>query len=103
MKGLNNSVAEAFSKTPLLELHLGEMRFAGNDGCNLIMGTIHTINFQNLKIGPVASTMMACPKMDYSNKYNSQLEAVRTYQLKDFHLVLYDESGSEVLKFKKVD
>ena len=103
MQGLEGEIAAAFSKQPVLELHLNEMRFAGNDGCNQIMGTIHTIDSNILKLGPGMSTMMACPNMDNNHKYTSLLESVKTYKLEGLILSLLDENSNEVLRYKKVD
>jgi len=103
MTDLTIPITEAFSKRPVLELHLNDMKFVGNDGCNQIMGTIHTVDANGLKLGPVASTMMACPKMENSDKYRALLESIRTYKMESLHLFLYNENNELVLEFKKVD
>lgn len=103
MQGLEGEITKSFEKQPVLELHLTEMRFAGNDGCNQIMGTIHAKNSQSIKLGPGMSTMMACPNMENNRMYTSLLESVKTYKLEGLMLSLIDENNKVVLKYKKVD
>ena len=41
-----------------------ENRFAGVGACNRLMGKYETTDKGALRIGPIASTMMACPGME---------------------------------------
>ena len=43
----------------------------------------------SIKIGPVASTMMACPDMDFETEFFRMLDAVHLYQLDESHLYLF--------------
>lgn len=64
-----------------LELRLGtEGRFAGQAPCNRIMGSWR-LDGEGLRLGPVASTMMACaaPVMAAERRYVEALEAVRGF------------------------
>jgi heat shock protein HslJ len=90
-------------KHPTLEIYVADKRVTGNDGCNNIFGDIETITTTELKFGALARTKMMCQNMEVTDKYGKLLAAVRTYTLKELNLYLYDESGKELLVFKKVD
>lgn len=92
-----------FQKHPLLEINLTENRVMGNDGCNNFTGEIKTVNSQQIGFDKLAGTRMACPNMELSSEILISLNQVQSYQLNNLQLVLYNSSGTELLRFKKVD
>ena len=52
-----------------------ENRFAGVGACNRLMGKYETTDKGALRIGPIASTMMACPGMEREHAFAQALEA----------------------------
>ncbi len=46
-----------------------ENRFAGVGACNRLMGKYETTDKGALRIGPIASTMMACPGMEQEDAF----------------------------------
>lgn len=90
-------------KRPQIEIHVSKMKFYGNDGCNNIFGSVETLGETELILGEIAGTMMICREMEISNRFLKVLNLVRTYEIKDLYLLLFDESGKELLRFKKID
>lgn len=108
LKAINGEIidTEVFSgrqKQPVLELHLNEMKFLGNDGCNNVFGDIESLDENNLTFGPIGGTKMACPNMELSSKYNSALGKTKSYKLDSLQLFLYNAEGNELLRYQKVD
>ena len=62
-----------------------ENRFAGVGACNRLMGKYETTDKGALRIGPIASTMMACPGMDEA------LEATTHYDMDGPMLLLLSD------------
>lgn len=88
---------------PSIEINLTEMRIMGTDGCNNFQGSIKTIEDEELKFGHIAATMKMCPDMEISGKFNTAINKVGKYRIEILKLYLYDEKGTELLRFKKVD
>lgn len=66
-------------------------RFAGVGACNRLMGKYEATEKGALKIGPVASTMMACPGMEQENAYTKMLEATTHYDMDGPMLLLLSD------------
>jgi len=62
------------------------------------MVTDKEITFERL-----ATTKMMCPDMKIEQAYLGQLRLCRTYTLKELKLTFYNETGDELMTFKKVD
>ena len=56
-------------------------RLAGVGACNRLMGTYKEGEKRALKIGPVASTMMACPGMELEREFAKALESTTHYDM----------------------
>ena len=56
-------------------------RFAGVGACNRLMGKYETTDKGALRIGPIASTMMACPGMEQEDAFTKALEATTHYDM----------------------
>lgn len=88
---------------PQLEIHLRDMKIIGNDGCNHFSGSISLLNESEITFGSVMGTRMFCQGIEFSKKFNSHINSVQSYVIKDLSLYLFDEQGSELLSFRKID
>ena len=68
-----------------------ENRFAGVGACNRLMGKYETTDKGALRIGPIASTMMACPGMDEEDAFTKMLESVTHYDMDGPMLLLLSD------------
>jgi copper homeostasis protein (lipoprotein) len=76
-------------------------QLSGFSGCNKFSGRI-IYDEDNMKIGPLMSTRMACPAMAIENQFHEQLNKVDYYAIKGESLMLFqsDPGGNkEVAKF----
>lgn len=86
---------------PTLDLQLKQGRVFGQAGCNRMNGKI-TMGNGTLTFGPLASTKMACPAMQFENKYLAALSGNSlNYELDG--LLLHLQGKEHRLTFKKVD
>lgn len=77
-------------------------RISGSDGCNSIMGT-YTVDGDKLTFSQVASTMMACAEGgEHAHDYKNALEKTTTFDIHSDQLVLHDEKGLAIARFKAV-
>jgi len=86
-----------------MEFHLAEKKVMGTDGCNNFTGPIKTVGEKALLLGPLASTRKLCIDMTLADPFNQALNKIRSYVIKDLHLILYDEDGTELMTLKKID
>jgi heat shock protein HslJ len=76
-------------------------KVSGTGGCNRFNGPI-SIEDDAIQIGPLASTKMVCEgKAEIESQYFAALEAARSFVLDNGMLVIKDEGGKVILKFKK--
>jgi heat shock protein HslJ len=70
---------------------------SGNSGCNTYSGG-YEVNGDQLKVGPLASTMMACDKpagvMEQEQQYLAALQKAATYEIAGDTLTIRDASGA---------
>ena len=90
-------------RSPYLELHIAQGRLLGHDGCNELSGTIEAVDETHLTFRSLSSTDMACPGTDVPDRFQATLSAVRSYTIGNGRLILLDDEGRELLRFKKVD
>lgn len=65
-------------------------RVSGKGACNTFFGPWEFTKENNgIKLGPVASTMMACPNMDMESEFFKLLEEITSYRMTDNKLYLY--------------
>lgn len=102
-KAISEQDNSAHFTGPRLEIHVGEMRYAGTDGCNQIFGGIIEITENILRFGIGAGTRMMCPEMEVPDEFNRTLPQVNSYEVRDLKLHLFDAAGNEVLQFQKTD
>lgn len=89
--------------TPRLEINLTKMQAFGTDGCNNFSGSITKLDQSTLTFGPLASTRKMCTDMNVADQFNQALMKTQTYKHEQLTLYLYDKTGIELLRFKKVD
>ncbi len=56
-------------------------RLTGVGACNRLTGIYKTDDKRTLKLGPIASTMMACPGMEREHAFTQALEATTHYDM----------------------
>lgn len=88
---------------PVLEINVTEMRLSGSDGCNRMTGAIAALDGEKLEFGNIAVTRMMCANMEIPDKFNNAISTVRKFKKEGLNLILFNESGTEVLRLKKVD
>ena len=74
---------------------------AGNGSCNRFTGSV-TINNDSLKMGPLASTRMACIDNNVSKQEDTYLKALGAatrYAYQDRYLLIYAEGFAKPLRF----
>ena len=72
----------------------------GNGGCNQFNGP-YSVNGQSLRIGPLASTSMACESgiSTQEQAYLQALQSTSSFELTGNQLILRDGGGREVARF----
>lgn len=79
---------------------IDENRVAGTDGCNRFTGA-YSVDGATLKLGPLASTMMACEDavMKQAMAFSQALAGTKTFGVANGRLSLMDESGATLATF----
>ena len=78
-------------------------KVAGNGSCNRFFGPAE-INGDAIKVGPLASTRMACPEavMNQETKYLEALQAAEHFEWKDPYLLIYCKGLEKPLQFTRM-
>lgn len=81
---------------------VGDVGIHGQSSCNFY-GAPMTITGNRLDLGPIHMTEMLCLSvegaMEQEARYLNVLQTVRTFQVQDDRLTLFDTSGNPVLTF----
>lgn len=88
---------------PAIEINVTEMRVMGSDGCNRLTGSITKLENGEIELGPVAQTKKLCIDTDIPDRFNPLLSQTKKYHRDGLYLIFSDETGKELLRFKKVD
>ncbi len=88
MNGQNIEEENAGPKDIYLMLRRSENRFYGSGGCNSINGMYAQAKTNHISFTNIASTKMACTKMELEYQFLKMLKEVNNYQLKGDTLVL---------------
>lgn len=100
LETINSENIEA-SKAPNLEFNLKEKRVSGFGGCNRISGPIK-ISDENIEIGNLVATKMACPNMETEDRFLKAITGKSfKFEIGDNQLRLFSEETE--LVFRKVD
>jgi heat shock protein HslJ len=98
--GPKDVVASENQRQPYIVLDSSNKRVTGSGGCNRLNGT-YTLEKQNVHFGPIASTMMACPRgMEVEGTFLRTLDKVHSWKLHGNELELQDENGAFLLRFE---
>lgn len=85
-----------------LTAEFADGRITGSGGCNRFMGG-YEAQGEQLTIGPLASTFMACepPIMDQESRYLTALQGAQRYEVNEQGLTVFyqTEQGAGVLRF----
>lgn len=75
-----------------------EKEVGGSSGCNSYGGP-YTLNGNQIEIGPLAATLMACdePQMSWEGNYLKAMQSAESYQISGNQLEI--TTGEGVLKF----
>lgn len=76
LERINNNIlkSEDFMKNlPQLELNLAQKKVFGHTGCNNLSGAME-VQGKQIRFGMLLTTKMACPTMDFENRYISNLQ-----------------------------
>ena len=78
-------------------------KIAGNGSCNRFFGSAE-ISGDTIKLGPLASTRMACPDpvMNQEMKYLAALQAAERFEWKDPNLLIYCKGFEKPLRFTRL-
>jgi heat shock protein HslJ len=78
-------------------------KVAGNGSCNRFFGPAE-INGDAIKLGPLASSRMACPEaaMNQETKYLEALQAAERFEWKDPYLLIYCKGLEKPLRFTRI-
>lgn len=78
-------------------------KVAGSGSCNRFFGTAE-IDAPAIKLGPLASTRMACPDavMNQETRYLAALQSAKHFEWKDPYLVVYCKGFEKPLRFKRM-
>jgi heat shock protein HslJ len=72
----------------------------GSGGCNRYFGSYKITNTNNISIGPLAATEMACPDiMEQETKYLAAIQKINIIQVTEKKLQLSSNDGKTVLDF----
>lgn len=88
-------------QTPYLNLDLINDSFSGNDGCNSFRGQVK-FRHDKLIFGLSATTLMACPNMEITDKINKAItEKVLNYELGEYFILYEKEKPVLILKHQE--
>lgn len=79
-----------------ITLSYSDGRLGGSGGCNRYFTSLELAGDLSLKLGPIGSTMMACPEpvMDQEAAFLNALEAMVRFEVESARLMIYfDEDG----------
>jgi heat shock protein HslJ len=79
------------------------MKVMGSDGCNRLTGSITKLENGEIEFGPVAQTKKLCLDTDIPERFNAAFAQTKKYSRDGLFLIFSDETGKELLRFKKVD
>lgn len=87
-------------KEAFLIFNSEEAMVNGNNSCNNIGGSYELLEGNRIKLGPMRSTMMACPDMSIGDQLNQVLEKIDNYTVVDGVLQLNKARMAPLAKFK---
>lgn len=100
--GMENPVEDTLQRVKVTAVFSEERRVSGISGCNRYSGE-YDARRDSLMFGKMASTKRACPDpvMKVEERYLDVLGDIRSYEIRDERLDLYDEGGALRLTFRR--
>lgn len=101
-----NGKAVTLEKSPNFEYSEKENRISGFAGCNRFFGSYQRLDENQVKTGPMASTMMACADENVSKtetEYLKMWDSVSSFLAEGDNLSLLDTNGSVLARFVKAN
>lgn len=84
-------------RRPFIKIDTDEGKIYGNEGCNGFQGQIK-FKAEELIIGPLAGTLMACPNMDISSKITAAIGGnTLTYVIDGNNLIFYEGTNKVMM------
>ncbi|MCX7877197.1 MAG: META domain-containing protein [Ignavibacteria bacterium] len=103
LQKINDREIQTTGVSPYTEFKLSENRMAGTMGCNRYFGH-YEIEGNKITFGAIASTMMSCPDMSLEREFFKTIELKTFYfTIDNKKLIMKNESGEEILVYKKSD
>ncbi|MCD7973121.1 MAG: META domain-containing protein [Candidatus Azobacteroides sp.] len=90
---------DSFQHTPTLEFNFSDGRISGNAGCNQFNASF-TLNNNTLDVQPLATTRMACDKMEGENKFSGLLAGRSTIDFEN-NLLILRRNNNMIMTFKR--
>lgn len=96
-------VTELPAQRPYLELQVNNLQFLGHDGCEAFRGSFRLEDGGRLQFSGLPAQGTGCTQRPVSRQFRAAVQAARTYKREQLRLFLYDETGKELLRFRKGD
>lgn len=97
-----SEIKEMYKKIPTLIIDINEKRISGNDGCNNYSAKIEALTDYEIKFETPGGTKKFCDEMWKYNTFIGELTRIREYAVKDYKLMLYDETGTKILTLSRL-
>jgi len=85
---------------PTLTFNFSDKKINGNSGCNTFNTTFSLDNDQ-LTVGPVMSTKMACPNLEGETQFLQAIAETSTLTLPNENILQLAKNGTVILEFEK--
>lgn len=101
LSNINDKPINKKMNLPTLKIELSRMGVSGFGGCNQYSSGIQSLTQKKIKLGDIASTMMACIDDNIESEYYQALGQIDTYNIGNNQLTFLDKDGKSVLLFLK--
>ncbi|APD07445.1 hypothetical protein UJ101_01938 [Flavobacteriaceae bacterium UJ101] len=89
---------------PRLEINLAQRKIMGKGVCNRMFGELKNLTAEKIEFGAIGTTRMMCiNNMELEDQYTKTIGNTAQYAIEEGQLILKDDTGKEILRFKKVD
>lgn len=86
-----------------ITFHSELAKITGNNSCNLFTASYELGELNQIKLGHIATTLMACENMEIASKFNEVLEKADNYSINDGILSLNKAKMAPLARFKVED
>ncbi|MFV0237024.1 MAG: DUF4377 domain-containing protein [Flavobacteriales bacterium] len=103
IEGKAISISEE-KERPRLEINSVERKIMGKGVCNRVVGELKNLTAEKIEFGGIGVTRKMCIKnMQLEDQYTKVLGKTARYSIEKGQLILKNDAGKEILRFKKVD